>query len=126
MTSQMYINTWGASKNLKLFKMKSERNIKLLYENSVTYRSEISKSDLEEIPNAFGSTSYTPSNTNDTSIIMKDSINIKNYLNKTGKTKLVIRTSDSVPTDVAVLAKSTGMGKAIVNILGYVDLKGSD
>lgn len=125
-TSQMYINTWGASKNLKIFKMKSERNIKLLYENSVTYRYEINQSDLEEIPNAFGSASYTPANINDTSITRKDSINIKNYLNKTGKTKLVIRTSGSVPTDGAVVAKSTGMGKAIVNILGYVDLKGSD
>ena len=123
---QQFIDNWGYSRNLKVYKMKSEKNIKLLYSNSVTYRTEINSSDLEEIPNAFRTTSYTPGNTSGVTIERKDTINLKNYLNKTRKTKLVIRTADSVPSDGAIMSQKTGMGRAIVNIIGYIDLKGSD
>ena len=118
-------DTWGASKNIKLYKMSNERNIKLLYQNSLTYRWKINSSNLTEIPNAFGATSYSFTNTQNVTIERKDTINLKNYLNSSGKTKLVIRSGDPVPSNASDMAANTGMARAIVNILGYVDLKGS-
>lgn len=123
--SQSYSNNWGASKNVKLYKMKEEKNMKLLYQNSLTYREKINSSDLSEIPNAFGSTSYSFATNNNTNIERKDSINLKNFINKTGKTKLVLRTSGAIPIDSNLMISNTGLARAVVNVLGYVDLKGS-
>lgn len=122
---QAYISNWGASKNIKLYKMNTEKNMKLLYQNSLTYREKINTSDLIEIPNAFGSTSHSFTTNSNTNIERKDTINLKNYINKNGKTKLVLRTSDTIPTDSNLMTSNTGMAKVIVNVLGYIDLKGS-
>lgn len=119
-------NAWGSSKNIKLYKMNDEKNLKLLYQNSLTYRWKISRSNLTEIPNAFGATSHSFINTQNVTIERKDTINLKNYINSTGKTKLVIRCGDSIPTSASNMALNTGMARAVVNVLGYVDLKGSD
>ena len=119
------INAWGASKNVKLYKMAEEKNLKLLYQNSLTYRWKINASNLTEIPNAFGATSYSFANTQNVTVERKDSVNLKNYINSTGKTKLVVRTGDSIPSSANTMVSNTGMARAVVNILGYVDLKGS-
>lgn len=123
--TQSFINVWGSSKNIKLYKMKDEKNIKLLYQNSLTYRNKISNSNLIEIPNAFGSTSFSFGNSQDTKIERKDTINLKNYINQRGKTKLILRTGDSIPSDSKIMAQNTGMARVVVNVLGYIDLKGS-
>lgn len=113
-------NTWGCSKNLKLYKYKNENNFKLYMAFGNEYRYDVASSDLVEIENAFGSTSYTPSNTSGVTIVKKSTINIKSSINPIGKTKLVVRCKDSIPTTDADIVKKTGMGRAIVNILGYI------
>lgn len=117
------LNTWGSSRNLKLYKYKNENNFKLYMAFGNEYRYDVSQSDLIEIENAFKATSYTPSNSTGTSIESKTTTNIKSAINLSGKTKLVIRCSNSVPATDADIAKKTGMGRAIVNILGYIDPK---
>lgn len=114
---------WGYSRNIKLYKMKEEKNFKLYMAYANEYRYEINNSDLEEIPNAFKSNSFNPSNTNGTSIEKKSTFNIKDSLNKIGKTKLVIRSGDSIPTTDSIVAQKTGMARAVIDILGYVNTK---
>ena len=105
--------------------MADEKNLKLLYQNSLTYRWKINSSNLTEIPNAFGATSFSFNNTQNVTIQRKDTINLKNYINATGKTKLVVRTGDSIPSSANTMVSNTGMARAVINILGYIDLKGS-
>lgn len=125
-TGNSTFDAWGASKNIKLYKMVDEKNLKLLYQNSLTYRWKINSSNLTEIPNAFGATSHSFKNTQDITIERKDTINLKNYINSTGKTKLVVRSGDPIPSGASNMAANTGMARVVVNILGYIDLKGSD
>lgn len=116
-------NTWGSSQNLRLYKYKNENNFKLYMAFGNEYRYDVSQSDLLEIENAFGATSYTPIFSSGIAIEKKSTINIKSALNSTGKTKLVIRCGDTLPTTDAEIVKKTGMGRAIVNILGYISPK---
>lgn len=122
-SSQMYENNWGSSKNLKLYKMKKEVNFQLMMSFGNEYRYKINKSDLEEIENAFKSATYTPSNQSGTSIVRKDTVNLKSYLNEIGKTKLIIISNNNVPSNDADVTKQTGMARVIVNILGYINPK---
>lgn len=114
---------WGSSQNLRLYKYKNENNFKLYMAFANEYRYDVSQSDLLEIENAFRSTSYTPTNSSGVTIEKKSTINIKSVMNPTGKTKLVVRCGDAIPTTDAELVKKTGMGRAIVNILGYISPK---
>ncbi|MCI8914923.1 MAG: hypothetical protein HFF38_12580, partial [Lawsonibacter sp.] len=114
---------YGYSRNLKLYKVKNENNFKLFMAFANEYRYEFNKSDLEEIVNAFKSTSYTPDNHNGNTIIRKDTINLKSFLNEYGKTKLVVRSGNNIPSSDKEITEQTGMGKVIVNILGYIDMK---
>lgn len=118
-----YSDNWGYSRNIRLYKYKKETNFKLYMSWGSEYRYEMNNSDLEEIPNAFKATSFNPGNTSGTSIVSKNTINLKSYLNPVGKTKLVIRTGNSVPSTDENITKQTGMARAIVNILGYIDPK---
>lgn len=120
MDSNGFGDNWGYSRNLRLYKFKSENNFKLYMAFANEYRYEIPSSDLVEITNAFKATSFNPTNTSGTSIVSKSTINIKNSINSVGKTKLVIRTGDSIPSNDSILTQKTGMGRAIVNILGYI------
>lgn len=122
-SSQATGENWGYSRNLKLYKIKNENNFKLFMAFANEYRYEFNKSDMEEIVNAFKSTSYTPTNQSGTSIVRKDTINLKSYLNETGKTKLIIRSGNNVPSNDADITKQTGMARALVNILGYINPK---
>lgn len=116
-------DNWGYSRNIKLYKYKNENNFKLYMAFGNEYRYEISTSDIEEITNAFKSASYTPTNHSGVSIENKTTVNIKSSLNSIGKTKLVIRSGDSIPSNDATVTQKTGMARAIVNILGYIDPK---
>lgn len=116
-------NTWGSSQNLRLYKYKNENNFKLYMAFGNEYRYDVSQSDLLEIENAFGATSYTPTNSTGVTIEKKSTINIKSAINSVGKTKLVIRSGDVLPTTDANIVEKTGMGRAIVNILGYISPK---
>lgn len=121
--TQSYAENWGYPRNLKLYKMKHEKNFKLYMSFANEYRYEFDDSELEEIENAFKSTSYTPTNTTGTDIERKDTINIKSYLNEIGKTKLIVRSSNPVPTTDSDLTEQTGMARVVVNILGYVSVR---
>lgn len=114
-------NNWGYSRNLKLYKIKNENNFKLFMAFANEYRYEFNTSDMEEIQNAFKSSSYTPGNQSGTSIVRKDTINLKSYLNPTGKTKLIIRSSNNVPNNDTEITKQTGMARVIINVLGYIN-----
>jgi hypothetical protein len=114
---------WGSSQNLRLYKYQNENNFKLYMAFGNEYRYAVSSSDLLEIENAFRVTSYTPTNSSGVTIEKKSTINIKSTINQTGKTKLVVRCGDTIPTTDAELVKKTGMGRAIVNILGYISPK---
>jgi len=119
--SGTYGDNWGYSRNIKLYKSKDDTNFKLYMAFANEYRYEINSSDLEEITNAFKVSSYNPTNQSDTSIESKGTINLKSYLNSTGKTKLILRSGNDVPTTSSEVTKQTGMARAIINILGYVD-----
>lgn len=114
---------YGYSRNLKLYKIKNENNFKLFMAFANEYRYEFNKSDLEEIVNAFKSTNYTPENHTGTTIIRKDTINLKSFLNEHGKTKLIVRSSNNLPSTDKEVTEQTGMARVIVNILGYIDIK---
>lgn len=114
---------WGSSQNLRLYKYKNENNFKLYMAFANEYRYDVSQSDLVEIENAFRSTSYTPTNSSGVTIEKKSTVNIKSVMNPTGKTKLVVRCGDTIPTTDAELVKKTGMGRVVVNILGYISPK---
>lgn len=115
---------WGYSRNIRLYKVSnSENNFKLYYGGYGEYRYEFNSSDLEVIPNAFEAESYTPSNTTGTTIIPKTTIDLKDYLNVSGKTKLVLRNNNSVPSSPSNIAAYTGMARAVVNILGNIRLE---
>lgn len=121
--SGSYGDNWGYSRNIRLYKYKNENNFKLYMAFANEYRYEVSNSDLEEIKNAFKGTSYNPTNQTGISIEKKTTVNIKSALNSIGKTKLVVRTGDSVPSTASVVTQKTGMARAIINILGYIDPK---
>lgn len=116
-------DNWGYSRNVKLYKMNSEKNFKLYMAFANEYRCEINSNDLTEIPNAFKTVSYNPPNQSETTIERKTTINLKSFINITGKTKLVLRSADSVPDDEAIITQKTGMARAVVNVLGYIDPK---
>lgn len=122
-SSQVAAENWGYSRNLKLYKIKNENNFKLFMAFANEYRYEFNKSDMEEIVNAFKTPSYTPENQSGTSIIRKDTINLKSYLNETGKTKLIIRSVNNIPNNDEDITKQTGMARVIINILGYINPK---
>lgn len=114
-------DNWGYSRNIRLYKYNNEKNFKLYMAFGNEYRYEVSSSDLTEIANAFKATSYNPSNTSGVMIESKSTTNIKSALNSVGKTKLVVRCGDPIPSSDSVLTQKTGMGRAIVNILGYIN-----
>ena len=121
--SGTYGDNWGYSRNVRLYKYKNENNFKLYMAFANEYRYEVSNSDLEEIKNAFKGTSYNPTNKSGVSIEKKTTFNIKTSINQTGKTKLVIRTGDSIPSSSSDVTQKTGMARAIINILGYINPK---
>jgi len=114
---------WGSAKNLKLYKTNNpNRNHKFYYGFGTEYVTELSSSYLTEISGAFGTDSYTPSNTSDNTIETKSTINLKNYINS-GNNKLIIRTAKSIPSMPASgtydISVDTGMARAVLNITGY-------
>ncbi len=124
--TQASTDKWGYSRNIRLYKMISENNFKLYMAFANEYRMEFLSSEIEEIENAFRETSWNPANTEGTSIEKKTTFNIKSYLNRTGKTKLIIRTGDELPTTDNDIVSKTGMARAVINILGYIDPKGGN
>ena len=111
-------NCWGYARNIRLYKATGNQN----YKFDMTYLSSFdlyTKSlSVTEIPNAFGSSGWTPSTHSGATYETKTSIDIKSQL-KNGYQKLVIRCSGSLPTNFTNAAQRTGVGRAILNVIGY-------
>lgn len=111
----------GTSRNIKLYKVKREETPVLMYQNSSTYQYDPNAIlELEEIYNAFGISSYTPTNNSLKSIENKSTINIKNYINKEGPTKLMLKTTESIP-DSYDNRFACGLAKVVVDVFGYLE-----
>lgn len=109
---------WGYARNIKLYKATGNQN----YKFDISYLSSFdlyTKSlSASEIPNAFGSNGWTPSTHSGAIYETKTSIDIKEHL-KNGYQKLVIRCSGNLPTNFTNAAQRTGVGRAILNVIGY-------
>ena len=116
---------WGYARNLKIYKAETNANYTFYMSFASTYELADSNLTLEEIPNAFGASTYQPTNTSGSTIEIKESIDIHEYISK-GQNKIVIRTTDAIPTSESVACAKTGMATAFINIIGYTSFEGSE
>ena len=117
------IDIQGYARNLKLYETSgSNQNYSFYMTYGGDYAVDLSSGFLTEITDAFGVSSYTPSNEYSTDIEVIKTIDIMEHL-KTGEThKIVVRTSDSIPTSESVACSKTGMARAVVNVIGYMSM----
>ncbi len=109
----------GYAREIKLYK--GNQNFKFSIGYGSEWNAEMENYNLYEIKNAFGEETYTPKNTSGTSIETKNTLDIKNFINK-GNTKLILRTANCIPKNLKNAASQTGMVKATINIFGYYKL----
>lgn len=122
-TDNQNVEYWGASKNLKLYKtITNDTNYMFNMAYMSEYTLQLDSSNLIEIVNAFGSSSYTPDNQESNNIVSKKTIDLKEFINESGKHKFVIRTTSATPTSQNDTGYKTGMGKASMIILGYIKI----
>ena len=112
-------NTWGYARNIKLYKATGNQN----YKFDMTYLSSFDlytrSLSVSEISGAFGTNGWTPGTHSGAIYETKQSIDIKSSL-KNGYQKLVVRCADgNLPTNFTNAAQRTGVGRAILNVLGY-------
>lgn len=115
-------NANGHARNVKLYKSNGNDDCEFYMSYASEWKAPYNKS-LDEIDGAFGVNGFTGNNTlgATTKHISKD---IKEYLN-TGKNKLILRTSEAMPTsqvnyyDASI---KTGMARATLHILGYTNI----
>lgn len=110
---------WGSAKQLKLYNG-GDSGYKF---NMGASEYNISPADIYGNPmkNAFGADSYTPTNTSGTTPTEKTTVELTNLDSfESGHYCLVVRTAMSYSSlSVENCLKACGMGRAIVNILGY-------
>lgn len=109
----------GYARAIKLYRGKS--NFKFYMGHGSEYSIEMDSGELQEVVNAFGENSYTPSNTSGTSVEIKSTIDIKDYIEK-GNNKLILRTVNPIPVNIESAVQQTGMVRAFVSIFGYSKL----
>lgn len=119
-------DVWGYSRNLRLYKI---TNPSANYQFNMTYGGEyetsISSSAVSEIPNAFGELNYNPSNTSGSNVEMRTTVNIKDSIS-IGRNKLIVRTSNSIPSSEAEACPQTGMARAVLSVIGYLKFEEGD
>ena len=129
----MPVKTWntnnvqivGKPRNLKLYKNTNVGgSFTYAYGVGSDYWYENGYMNLSEVTNAFGSNTYTPSSTTPGIINSKTTDNLEPLdILKTGeRNQLVVRTSEGLPGsgDVTSAVTLTGLGKAVLNIIGYM------
>ena len=132
----MPVKTWntnnvqivGKPRNLKLYKNTNVGgSFTYAYGVGSDYWYENGYMNLSEVTNAFGSNTYTPSSTTPGIINSKTTDNLEPLdVLKTGeRNQLVIRTSEGLPGsgDVTSAVTLTGLGKAVLNIIGYMSIR---
>lgn len=119
--------TWtglGYARNLKLYKGTDLPRYYLGWASE--YYTDFSRATKSEIANAFGSSTYTSTSTSEGSPAIVTTIDIANSL-QNGQQSLYIETIDEPSGDVSDFNNSkdkalkTGIGKAFVNIIGYMN-----
>lgn len=113
--------TNGYSRNLKVYKASDTSNYKFNMMHFSEGKIDPSYLSATEISNAFGASTYTPSNTSGNSIEKKETVDISSSINSAGKHKIVVRTNDSVPSDAYTACAKTGMARIVVDIIGYMN-----
>lgn len=109
----------GYCRNLKLYKADSE-SMETLYMVGGEYANTYENSSSQEIKNAFGVSSYTPSSS---TLTDKKTIDLASYL-KTGKNRLIIKSTATKPSGneeymYKQTALMTGMAQATLVVLGF-------
>ena len=124
------VDTTGAPQQLKLYHGNTNSTYQIFWENgsSYFYRGDLSVST--EIKKAFGIESYTPYISTVGAVDKKTTeINLKDELPKqSGNYNFIIRTALSKPSSPIGQAavESTGMGRAFLNIIGYMSIEKSE
>ena len=120
------VETTGVPKNLKLYQGNDNYTYSIFWASGTSYffRQDLNVGNL--INNAFGSDSYSPPISTVGQVDKKQTIELSNYLNtQFGSHSFIIRTSLSRPAAYSQsLAESTGAGRAVLDIIGYINMEG--
>ncbi len=117
------IDIQGYARNLKVYETSgSNQNYSFYMTYGGDYVIDLSSGFLTEITNGFGVSSYTPSSDYGAEIDIKKTIDIMEYLRTGEAHKIVVRTSESIPTSESVACSKTGMARAVVNVIGYMSM----
>ncbi len=111
---------WGYARNIKLYKATGNQN----YEFNLTYMGEYNTSStnlsVTEIPLVLGAGGWTPSIHSGAVYQIQGGRDISSALEK-GVQKLVFRCADgNLPDNVTDAALRTGVGRAYLNVIGYL------
>ena len=114
------IDIKGYARNLKVYESGNNLNYSFYMTYGGDYAVDLSSGFLNEITNAFGISSYTPSS--DYGIDVKKTLDIREHL-RTGEThKIVVRTAESIPVEENIACSKTGMARAVINVIGYMSM----
>lgn len=121
-------STTGTPKQLKLYNGNDGYTYKIFWAPNTEYFYREDLTTSNEILNAFHSSSYTPQIGNIGDVDEKVSIDLKEQIRNTfGNHQLIVRTSVSKPAAYSQgMAENTGLGRVVLNILGYKSVKGED
>ena len=120
-------DTTGVPKQLRLLKGVNNQTHQIFWGTGTSYfyRNDLPVGNV--IANAFGSATYSPSISNVGQVVAKDTIDLTSDLATTsGNNSLVIRTNVTKPANFSTaanrqtVAESTGMARAVLNIIGYM------
>ena len=115
-------STTGWPRRLKLYhgNLNKTYNVFWMSGSSYFYRGDLATNGV--IDNAFGVNEYTPTISSIGDVAQVTTINLADKLStQVGNSQLIIRTSVSKPAAYSQgMAENTGMGRAILNIIGYM------
>ena len=121
-------STTGWPRRLKLYHGNLNRTYNTFWASGTSY---FYRGDLpvkEVIDKAFNVTEYTPTISSIGVVDQVTTVNLANELSRQlGNNQLIIRTSVSKPAAYSqAMAENTGMGRAVLNIVGYMRIEKSE
>jgi len=127
------IETTGSPKQLKLYKGFTNYTHSIFWGQGTSYFFRDDLYTSEEIENAFNTTSYTPNISSVGSVDEITTIDLTEYLSlDKGNNQLIVRTNITKPSDYTTtanrqaIAENTGMGRMVLNIIGYMKMEESE
>lgn len=126
-TSPTYTETTGIPKKLKLYHGNTNKTYDVLWMAGSEYSFIGDLSTNGVIDNAFGINEYNPDIANVGDVDCIQSIDLTNEIiqksAQNNNCQLIVRTNISKPTIYSqAMAENTGMGRAILNIIGYISI----